>query len=356
MNGVVFAPDWRAGVPYQELLAAALEKCGVRVSFFSGYKRLFPLARLAKRFPGQILHLHWPEAFYPKRGDLFDFFRNARFALDLRAASRRNCIATTGHNLYPHDRSSEWFAHRNMAAAHRAASIVFAHSDAAKAKLISSFHLSPTKVRVVPHGDLSVTLGAPCERAAARQGLDIASHARIALLFGTIEPYKGQEELITWWRERNPDVTLVIAGKPESSEYEDKIRKMIGGGPNILLRAGWLSDEQLRQWLSAADVALFNYRTILTSGAASLARSWGLPVILPHRLDTVALDEPSPFVHRFHEMDRDFQDCLTAAMLQPADYPAARGFRENCNWDRIAGLTVDGYRDALSLRARPASH
>ncbi len=42
---VVFAPDWRGGVPYQRLLAA--QRC-------------------------DLLHLHWPEAYYPKLGDRLD--------------------------------------------------------------------------------------------------------------------------------------------------------------------------------------------------------------------------------------------------------------------------------------------
>src|SRR4051812_30121992 len=66
---VLFAPDWRDGVPYQRLLAGPLEEHGVRVSFLRDYKRGLPLARLvrerARQAPVDILHLHWPEAYYP---------------------------------------------------------------------------------------------------------------------------------------------------------------------------------------------------------------------------------------------------------------------------------------------------
>ena len=56
--------------------------------------------------------------------------------------------------------------------------------------------------------------------------------------------------------------------------------------------------------LSAADAAVFNYRTIFTSGAAALARSWGVPILIPSRLATVALDEPAPTVFRFDRLTR----------------------------------------------------
>ena len=46
MMEIVFAPDWREGVPYQRLLADALSAHGVRVTFLDGYRRVFPLRRL----------------------------------------------------------------------------------------------------------------------------------------------------------------------------------------------------------------------------------------------------------------------------------------------------------------------
>ena len=65
---VLFAPDWRQGVPYQQLLANALTTAGVQVSFLSHYKRLLPLTRLLRERSTDLLHLHWPEAYYPLAG------------------------------------------------------------------------------------------------------------------------------------------------------------------------------------------------------------------------------------------------------------------------------------------------
>ena len=42
---VCFAPDYREGVPYQQLLAEALVKEGINVEFLRGYRRAFPLSR-----------------------------------------------------------------------------------------------------------------------------------------------------------------------------------------------------------------------------------------------------------------------------------------------------------------------
>ncbi len=339
---VVFAPDWREGVPYQRLLAGALAAQGVNVSFLEGYKRLFPLRRLLAAKPCDVLHLHWPEAYYPRKGDAWDWFRRARFAFDLRGALRHCALATTAHNLHAHNRRAESFAHRNTRAAHTLACVVFAHSPVAKQKLIETFQLPAEKIVVIPHGDLSVTLGAPMAPDAARSALGLGP-AKLALLFGAVEPYKGQEEVIRWWKEKQPEVTLAIVGKPESPEYAAHLTSFIGDTPNITTRFGWLSDEQLRLWLCAADAAIFNYREIFTSGAANLARSWGLPMLLPARLDTVTLGEPTPTVRRFADFE-EFGERLREVLAVPPDFAAAAPWREACKWEAVAQLTADAYR------------
>ena len=345
MIEVIFAPDWREGVPYQRLLADALAAHGVRVTFLENYRRVLPLRRLLRPLRCDVLHLHWPEAYYPVKRDGWDWFRRARFAFDLAGATRHCALATTAHNLHAHNRPDESFAAFNTRAAHRRAGVVFAHSEIAKQRLIGTFALSPERVRVIPHGDLSVTLGTPVSKADARRTLGL-NDGKLALLFGAIEPYKGQEEVVAWWKKARPGVTLAIVGNPITAEYRAHIEGMIAGAPGIVAHFGWLPDEQLKLWLCAADVTVFNYRQIFTSGAANLARSWGVPIVLPARLDTVVLDEPSPFVHRFGSFENDFAGSLQRALQVPPDFSAAAAWRESRSWDAVARLTAEGYRMA----------
>ena len=341
---VVFAPDWREGVPYQRLLAEALERLGVRVRFLSGYKRILPLARAMREQKADILHLHWPEAYYPPKKDGRDWFRRARFQLDLRLALRHCKLATTGHNLAPHNRSHESFAVSNLRYTYRRSQVVFAHSEIAKARMAELFGID--NLTVVPHGDLSVTLGPPIPQAAARASLNLPPTGKVALIFGMVEPYKGQEEIIEWWRNSRTDITLAIVGKPMSDAYRDHLKSRIGDAKNIIARFEWLPDPALHDWLCAADCTIFNYRQIFTSGAANLARSWGLPMLIPTRLDTVVLDEPTPFVHRFAAVDSEFESQLRSALAVQPDFAAAAQWRAATNWDRVAELTLEGYRRA----------
>ncbi len=340
---VVFAPDWSGGAPYQALLAAALREEGIDVIFFASSRRVFPLFRGMAAHPCDLLHLHWPDAYYPQKNDAFDAFRRARFVADLALATRRLPMVLTAHNLYPHNRAHQSFIRFNTRAGFRRAAAVIAHSESARRELIETFQLPPPKCHVIPHGDLSVALGEPLPRAAAREQLGVAG--KTCLMFGAIEPYKGMEEIIALWKSRNPQATLVIAGKPISDSYAARITALAAGCPRIAVRFGWLADEQLRTWLSAADCVLFNYQAIFTSGAACLARSFGVPLLIPARLGTVDLDEPSSLVFRFDGLDGSLERALAAALDTPPDYPAAGVYREKCAWSRVARSTAEIYRN-----------
>lgn len=346
---ILFAPDWRAGVPYQTLLADALVRRGAKVRFLQGYKRVLPLSRLLKDQDCDILHLHWPEAYYPRRGDALDLFRTARFPFDLERATQNTALVTTAHNFHVHNRAAEMLVGRNVRYANRKSRIVFAHSVGAKQKLVQAFGLDPSLVRVVPHGDLSVAMAQPVSQAEARQQLDLGD-GKLALMFGTVQPYKGLEDVIAWWQEARPPIKLAIVGKPATDEYAAHISSTIGDASQIISRFEFLSDDALGLWLSAADVVISNYREIFTSGAASLTRSYGVPLLLPRRLDTVELDEPTPYVRRFTDLATDFRLELDAALSVPPDFAAAASWRHACNWDRIAELTMDGYRCALDRK------
>jgi glycosyltransferase involved in cell wall biosynthesis len=342
---ILFAPDWRQGVPYQRLLAESLAEKGARVSFLSDYKRFLPLTRLMNQQQADLLHLHWPEAYYQRKNDHWDFLRRARFVSDLTLATRRTPFVFTAHNLTEHNYGGS-FAHANYAAAYRRARLVFAHSTAAAAELVRTYGLPEEKIRVIPHGDLSATLPPPVPQAEARARLNLPA-GKLCLMFGAVEPYKGQDEVISYWREAQPGATLVIAGRPLNPEYAGFLRRSIQSSPGVILRLEWLSDADLSLLLCAADVALFNYRAIFTSGAATLARSWGLPLLIPTRLSTVDLAEPDPRVVRFEGLDEDFEEKLDAALSMAPDYAAAANWRAQTAWERVAEATVTGYRDAL---------
>jgi beta-1,4-mannosyltransferase len=340
---VLFAPDYRAGVAYQAMLADALAAGGVEVTFPYGHRRVLPLWRATKDWPGDLLHVHWPEKFFEVRRDGLDFLRVARYPVDLALTLKRLPLVLTAHDLRPHNRSGG-LLHSNFQRTYAAARAVIVHSKAAGDAVCETYAVKAEKIHVIPHGDLSGSLPPLPERGEARAVLGIPDDENLCLMFGTVEPYKGIEPVIEYWRGANPPATLVIAGKPFTPEYAASLEAMAGCAKNIRFDLAWQTEEALARWLSAADCVLFHYRAIFTSGAACLARSLGIPILIPERLDTVDLAEPFPSVFRFSALDNGFADALAKAVRLGRDFAAAIPWREATAWPKIAAQTAAVYR------------
>ncbi|HEX4085458.1 MAG TPA: glycosyltransferase [Chthoniobacteraceae bacterium] len=336
---VFFAPDYREGVAYQALLAEALAERGIEVTFPVGHRRVLPLSRGIEGWEGDLLHIHWPEKFFERRHDGLDFLRKLRFPLDLALTARKAPLVVTAHDLRPHNRGGEALLHSNFQRIYHAARAIIAHSEKAAEEVALTYRVKRAKLRVIPHGDLSASLGSLPPRA--------GSGGPVCLMFGTVEPYKGIEPVIDWWRAAKPDATLAIAGKPFSAPYAKAIRERAGDARNIRLDLAWQTDAALRQWLADADCVMFHYRAIFTSGAACLARSLGIPVLIPNRLDTIDLAEPHPSVFRFDALETDFRPALETALNAGADFAAAASWREATAWPRIAQETARVYEECV---------
>jgi len=342
---VLFAPDWKSGNPYQSLLASALADLGVQVEFLSTYRRGLPLARGVHGSKADVMHLHWPEAYFPQTDTIVGFFRALKFPVDLHLATRRRALVVTGHNLLPHNWKATQVIRRAIAAAFQSAHRVVAHSSRSREILISAYRLSPERVAVIPHGDLAPP-GIPLPGLReSRSTLGLSDVGPVVVMFGRVEPYKGCDELISFWRENVKNGRLLIAGEAPYPQYTGRIHELAASSPNIEFRLGHLSEEELRVTLGAATAVIFNYTRISTSGAACLARSYGVPILIPARLDTVDLQEPDPRVLRFESFEQ-IPELIERAESLSTNYQFAEGFREHCSWRRVAELTATVYADA----------
>lgn len=340
---VLFAPDWQSAI-YQQLLAKALKPLGIEVDFLSEYKRILPFARGVRAHPCELIHLHWPEAYFDPRHDGLDLLRRARFRMDLYLGTRRAPLVVTAHNLLPHGRANEWFVHANIQAALTRAKRIIVHSSASIPLLESTFKIDSGKCRVILPGDLSEELGPPLPASVAGQSLGIP--APVCLMFGMVKAYKGIEGMISFWKSHQPKATLAIVGKPETEQYGKELKEMIQGDPNIITHFEFLPGEKLRQWLSIARCVIFNFSEIFNSGGAALARSYGIPILMPASATTINLKEPHPLVIRFE--DGAFESSLNAALELKADYQLAEPWRKATSWQNVAKATAKVYEECCS--------
>ena len=339
---VLFAPDYSRDNPYQQMLAEALGEQGCTIEFLSHYRRGLPLSR-GCHSGNRLLHLHWPEAYFRAGSScVADWIRALRYPLDLALLGIRKPILATAHNLLPHKNSP--LATINMASTYRRAKRIIAHSAKAADQVAEFYTIDRNKFCVIPHGDLASGMPALIDQQQAKSRLSLGNQPA-CLMFGALAPYKGIEEMVEGWQLTEEAAHLYIVGDAFDVAYGDHLESLVAAKDRVTLVRRRVDDAELHLWLSACNCTLYNYSRILTSGSACMARSLGVPIVLPQRLDTVDLGEPHRHVFRFDTVEGNFGDVLRRAMATTRDEDDTSDWRAQTAWSRVATATLTLYRE-----------
>lgn len=136
-----------------------------------------------------------------------------------------------------------------------------------------------SSARMVPHG---IDRLAPQDRRQARARLGLSQDRLVVLCFGFLSPYKGLEAALEAAGLAGPAVELVLAGDEHPrlagrDPYAADLQRRYG---HVARFTGYVPDDQVASWFSAADVVLLPYpRPFASSGPLALALGFGRPVL-----------------------------------------------------------------------------
>ncbi len=193
---------------------------------------------------------------------------------------RGSKIILTAHDLLPHDTGeTHKLVFRNL---YSMVDGIICHSGNIKARLVAEFSVPPEKIAVIPHGpffyDLPEATTAP-----ALKTLGIESGTSFVLWQGIIFPYKGIDLLLDAWHQveaANDNVHLVIAGTG-APEFLDQIQEQISrlNLRRVKLHPRFISTQELVALYRAADIVVYPYRAITTSGALATGLALGKTIV-----------------------------------------------------------------------------
>lgn len=280
---LVFFPDYRAANPYQRLL---YDHSAVDLDPQPG-TIAEALARRAQQAPdaGMIFHLHWEDGVYRNEPDEAAARAVAeRFALDLeRFVDGGGMVLWTLHNEAPHEDRYPAVQAELRAAVLRLVDLVHVHGLEAARFARFELGIAAERLVIVPHGNYrpryAPLAGPP---AASRAALGLPAQARVLLLFGRLDAYKGVAEVLeAIARLDREELWLLIAGQQVVPLDEPLARLPKALRERIVVEPGPVPDARIPLLFHAADALVAPYRRILTSGAAMLALSLGRPVLAP---------------------------------------------------------------------------
>ncbi len=351
---VLMLPDYRQDNPYQTLLINALKEHDVEVTFPKGYRRVLPILREISSHPDvKTLHLHWTSPYMKGNDSISSKIVYAlKFLLDIYLTKQKDIgIVWTVHNRVSHNSrfpQLELWVYQKLA---KLVDAIIVHSEAALTEITDAYCLDPSKVSVIPHGHYRDVYPAKIDATEAKKQLGLSESGICYLFFGMLRPYKGIETLLGVWLDNQKlfaEHTLMIIGKALDQDYGQKIQALTEQATNIFFKDEFVPDADIYLYFSAADVTVFPFNQILTSGSLLLAMSYGKPIIAP-RLGNIAetLGEASDLLYNPNEktgLQQAMQTSLNKDLMT-----FSRQIETACNrlnWHDIAAQTAALYTAA----------
>ncbi|XVJ68846.1 MAG: glycosyltransferase [Rhizobacter sp.] len=351
---VVFLPDWRAGNPYQLLLAQALGAQGVRVGFHAMPRGLFALNRLpALVRNNKTLHLHWvndliAHLVWPQNAVLRRLKRWCLWMDVMLMRARGTRVVWTVHNLVSHespDPTAEVAARRLLAGC---CSHLVVHSASAVRELEAAWGMNLSqRASVVPHGNYDGCYPvADGQSNALRERLDVPADALCILFFGAVRRYKGVLALVrAMSKVQRQDLRLVIAGKPNEASLKAELESSAAADKRIVLALEFIPDEAVASFFSLAHAVVVPFERTLTSGSVVLAMTMGKATLLPNeaRVFDLANQNTSLFFESMDDLAAVIE-VLDASDLHQRGL-GARAVANSLAWSGIASALKQVYAE-----------
>jgi glycosyltransferase involved in cell wall biosynthesis len=339
----VLLPHSLDGNIYTHELGKAYQRQGCELTY--GDDNLFERTQDA-----QIVHLHWPEAFYRWKGWGSLDNRAARFIAAIDAYKEHGAkIVWTIHNLTPHEHPDNKFDREIYQQVLDRADLLVHHCPQSQAALANLYRIPGNTGQVIaPHGHyLSYPHGMTREQ--ARERLGIPNDDYVFLQFGMLRGYKGLGALFDAWRKiRTPNKHLLIAGKyqPSTGRYawREKLHMFRARHTQgITMHLNSIPQDEIQVFLAAADCMVLSHSRGLNSGVAVLGMTFGKVVVGP-RLGCIewVLDSGANIAYEPGNLN-----ALVDAMERAPRLDAARSAATNkavaasWQWDDMARAVLD---------------
>lgn len=268
--------------------------------------------------------------------------------------SRGSRIVLTVHDLLPHNTGETYKP--TFLELYQKADRIICHSEHIRTLLGSEFSVPENKVSVIPHGPFFYDL--PVARTGQTSpSFEVEPHSVQVLWQGIISPYKGVDLLLRAWKEVEAHggecrLEIVGTGAPELLE---QIREQVKSLElkRVELQLRFISTHELVALYRAADIVVYPYRAITTSGALATGLALGKAIVasdLPVFRELLTDGENALLV------DPQIAEDLAGALIRLAQDAALRklfasrvramDFGDQ-SWLSIATKTVQVYGSAL---------
>ena len=285
------------------------------------------------------------------------------YLLDFVHALRVPAVVTL-HTVLKQPSQNQRAIVRNLAAQ---CAQVIVMSQVASDLVASSYGVRDSKVRIIPHGIPVMERQSDQEVLKAKFGV---AGRRLLLTFGLLSPNKGIETVIRALPDAVaafPDLVYFVVGathpavrRREGEAYRTMLEREaeeLGVRDHVVFRGQYVPDDELRQYLQAADIFVSPYlnEAQVTSGALSYAMGAGAAVVSTpywHARELLSNGRGRLFPFKDHAaLGRTLLELFSSPDELQRARTAARDFAHSMAWPRIGDVYFESIRDALRVSA-----
>lgn len=235
---------------------------------------------------------------------------------------------------------------------------VIVHGNFFAETLIEEYGCPEKKIHVIPHGIKKID--PKVSQDVAKNSLGLKRRTMI-FFFGYIAKYKGVEMLIDGFQlltEKYPDWVLIIGGGAHPrfknnysyNRYVSKLRGMAYSTNKQIIFTGFIKEEDLAKYFSAADLLVFPYTVIMSySGPFAIASSYGKCVISSNIPPfTEYLPKEALFERSAEDLARKIDQVLNHPSLRDDISKHVMMMKYRNSWDKVGRQTEMVYRLILT--------
>lgn len=164
--------------------------------------------------------------------------------------------------------------------------VLFVHDRINRERFLELYDVPPKRVIEIPHGSNEIMLEMTPSHTSQqlRERYGIADGQKVVLFFGTLNKYKGVEDLLSAFPKvaQATNAMLVIAGYPAKDVDPDMLRSQVadtGIQANVAWHLDYIANEEVVPLMTMADVIALPYRAITQSGVLQIAYACSTPVV-----------------------------------------------------------------------------
>ena len=151
-------------------------------------------------------------------------------------------------------------------------------------KVMNDLRTITQKIAMQTVHPLYDNFGERIDKTEARNHLHLPADERIILFFGFIRKYKGLDILLDAMgilQQKHFNLKLLIAGEwyEDKKPYDEQIERL-GIKDALILQSNFISDSEVKHYLSAADFVIQPYRNATQSGVTPLAFHFEKPMLV----------------------------------------------------------------------------